>query len=68
LDFARLGNYEGVAKSIDHNYNDDSEIASINYQEPKSGYSALHYAVKSKNHQLVSLLLMNNIDCKMPDS
>lgn len=31
MDYARLGNYEGVAKSIDYNYNDDQEIASINY-------------------------------------
>ncbi len=31
IEFAKQGSYEGVAKSIDANYNDDQDIASINY-------------------------------------
>ena len=42
---AKKGNYEEVAKLIDSNFNDDLG-ASINYQEPQTGYTALHYATK----------------------
>jgi hypothetical protein len=45
INYVKKGNYEEVAKMIDCNYNDDT-VASINYQEPQTGNTALHYAVK----------------------
>ena len=46
---AKKGNYEEVAKLIDANFNDDLGAA-INYQEPGTGFSALHYAAKNGNN------------------
>ena len=60
--YAKAGNYEEVAKSIDFNFNNDRSIASVHYQEPGTGYTALHYAVLNKNLPMVNLLLANNID------
>ena len=57
----KKGNYEEVAKLIDSNYNDDLG-ASINYQEPSTGQTALHYATKVGNHQIMNLLISNNAD------
>ena len=68
IEYAKQGQYEEVAKSIDTNFNDDRKIASIHYQEPVTGYSALHYAVKNSNLPLVNLLLANNIDVMLQDS
>eukprot|EP00347_Sterkiella_histriomuscorum_P010575 403375751 len=63
---AKKGNYEEVAKLIDSNYNDD-QGASINYQEAGTGYTALHYATKNGNHQVINLLIQNNADVMVPD-
>ena len=67
INHAKKGNYEEVAKSIDCNYNDD-QVASVNYQEPQTGYTALHYAVKLQNYALVNLLISNSIDVFLQDS
>lgn len=67
IEQAKKGNYDQVAKLIDCNYNDDS-VASINYQEPKTGMTALHYAVKAGNMRLVNLILSNNADVMVQDS
>ena len=48
INSAKKGAYEDVARSIDANYNDDM-VASVNYQEPQTGFTALHYAVKLSN-------------------
>lgn len=53
---ARKGNYEEVAKLIDPQFNDDLG-ASVNYQEPQTGMTALHYATKSANHPIINLLV-----------
>lgn len=63
---AKKGNYEEVAKLIDPNFNDDLGAA-INYQEPGTGYTALHYAAKSGNNQLLNLLIQNNADVMVQD-
>ena len=67
IEYAKQGRYEEVAKSIDTNFNDDRTIASIHYQEPGTGFSALHYAVKNRDLPLVNLLLANNIDVMLQD-
>ncbi len=58
------GSYEEVAKLIDHTFCGDL-VASVNYQEPGTGYTALHYAVKKRDHKLVNLLLNNFTDTKL---
>jgi ankyrin repeat protein len=58
---AKKGAYEEVAKLIDPNYNDDLG-ASVNYQEPSTGMTALHYATKLGNHGLMNLLIQNSAD------
>ena len=40
----------------------------VNYQEPKTGYSALHYAVKAADSKLVNLLVKNYADVKAQDA
>ena len=60
--------YEEVARSIDTNYNDDKSVASIHYQEPGTGYTALHYAVANHDVAMVNLLLANNIDVMAQDA
>ena len=40
----------------------------VNYQEPKTGYSALHYAVKANDTKLVNLLVKNYADVKAQDA
>jgi ankyrin repeat protein len=64
----REGRYEDVAKTIDTNFNDDQDVASVHYQEPVTGFSALHIAVSQRNHALVKLLLANNIDVMLQDA
>lgn len=39
----------------------------VNYQEDKTGYSALHYAVMHANTKLVNLLVKNYADVKAQD-
>jgi ankyrin repeat protein len=67
INAAKNGNFEEVAKLIDTNFNKD-QAASVNYQEPKTGASALHYAVKNGNMALVNLLLKNYADVRLQDS
>jgi hypothetical protein len=68
LVYAKQGRYEQVARSIDTNYNDDRRVASIHYQEPGTGYTALHYAVANHDVAMVNLLLANNIDVMVQDA
>jgi hypothetical protein len=68
IEHAKRGNYEEVAKSIDWHYNDDDQVASINFQEPETGFTALHYAVKLGNHDLVNLLIESCADLRVPDA
>ena len=63
----RGGCYEEIAQLIDSHYNED-QAASLNYQEPGSGYSSLHYAVKNRDHQLINLLLKSYADSKVQDA
>lgn len=63
---AKKGQYEEVAKLIDSNFNDDLG-ASINYQEPGTGMTALHYATKNGNHQVINLLIQNSADVMVQD-
>lgn len=49
---------------VDYKFNGDLG-ASINYQEPSTGYTALHYAVKNGNHDIANLLLKNFADTKL---
>ena len=63
----KKGAFEEVAKMVDTHYNDD-RVASLNYQEPQTGYTALHYAVKQGKHELVNLLLANHADVRVQDS
>ena len=55
---SKKGNYEEVAKLIDTNFNME-RAASVNYQEPQTGYTALHYAVQKGDLNLANLLLEN---------
>lgn len=64
---AKNGHYEEVAKAIDWQYNDE-QAASVNYQEPATGYTALHYAVKHGHHEIVNLLITNNADLMAQDA
>ena len=40
----------------------------VNYQEPKTGYSALHYAVLANDSKMVNLLVKNYADVKAQDA
>ncbi|CDW78002.1 protein kinase domain containing protein [Stylonychia lemnae] len=63
---AKKGNFEEVAKLIDSNYNDDLG-ASINYQEPQTGFTALHYATKQGDLKIINLLIQNTADVMVQD-
>ena len=68
LDLSRKSQkYEDIASLMDSTYTGDI-AASVNYQEPKTGYTALHYAVKNQNHGLVNLLLNHHADVKAQDA
>lgn len=64
---AKKGNYEDVAKLIDPEFSGDL-CASVNYQEPATGFTALHYAAKNGDTILANLLLSNFTDAKLQDA
>lgn len=64
---ARGGDYDTVAKMINLDYAADMAV-NVNYQEPKTGYSALHYAVKANDTKMVNLLVKNYADVKAQDA
>jgi ankyrin repeat protein len=63
----RKKDYDTVARLINQDYAADMAV-NVNYQEPKTGYSALHYAVIDKNTKLVNLLVKNYADVKAQDA
>ena len=60
---AREGDYDTVARLINQDYAADMAV-NVNYQEPQTGFSALHYAVKANDTKLVNLLVKNYADVK----
>ncbi len=60
---ARKGDYNSVARLINVDFAADMAV-NVNYQESKTGYSALHYAVLNKDTELVNLLVKNYADVK----
>lgn len=68
LAHAKKGNYEEVAKGIDWHYNDDDQVASINFQEPGTGFTATHYAAQLGYRDLLNLLLASSADVMVPDA
>jgi len=60
---AKDNDYNTVARLIDYNYAADMAV-NVNYQEPETGYSALHYAVNHLDVKLVNLLVKNYADIK----
>ncbi len=60
---ARKGDYNSVARLINVDFAADMAV-NVNYQEPKTGYSALHYAVINKDTELANLLVKNYADVK----
>ena len=67
IDAAEVGNYDLVAQLIEIDFAGDLAV-NVNYQEPKNGYSALHYAVIANDKKLANLLVKNYADIKAPDS
>ena len=63
---ASKGDYDTVARLINQDFAADMAV-NVNYQEPKTGYSALHYAVLSKDTKLANLLVKNYADVKAQD-
>ena len=63
---ARKGDYDSVARLINVDFAADMAV-NVNYQESKTGYSALHYAVLNKDTELANLLVKNYADVKAQD-
>ena len=55
--------YDSVARLISQEHAEDMAV-NVNYQEPKTGYSALHYAVIANDSKMVNLLVKNYADVK----
>ena len=64
---ARVGNYDIIAQMINVDFSGDMAV-NVNYQEPNTLYSALHYAVMSNDKKLVNLLVKNYADIRAKDN
>ena len=64
---AKNSDYDTVARLISQDFGADLAV-NVNYQEPKTGYSALHYAVLKGDTKLVNLLVKNYSDVKAQDA
>ena len=63
---AKNGDYDAVAQLMNQEFASDMAV-NVNYQEKRTGYSALHYAVLRADTKLVNLLVKNFADVKAQD-
>ena len=63
---AKQCDYDAVAQLMNQDFAADMAV-NVNYQEKKTGYSALHYAVLKPDTKLVNLLVKNYADVKAQD-
>ena len=64
---AKRGDYGVVARMMDEGYAGDQAV-NVNYQEPSTLFSALHYAVQANDKKLTNLLVKNYADVKAQDA
>ena len=67
IEAVKTKDYEKAAKLINIDYAMDQAV-NVNYQEGKTGYSALHYAVKNNDKKMLNLLVKNYADIKVQDA